>query len=367
MDVLLVVEHLRRSLSAGISTYTLGLLQGLAELEDAPHLTLHASRPPRNGADPLLAHGHAVVASPLPSRLLTRAWDRGLGGRLVATASADVLHSTSLAFPPLRKAPPASVMVHDTAWREVPDAYPSRGLRWHEAALQRAIAEARHLLVPATVAADALIAAGAPASKVVVIEEGADHLPPADLDGAQRILDRLGVREGFLLTVGTLQPRKNLRRLLEAYALARHELPEPWPLVVVGAEGWGDALPASAVPHGVVLAGAVRGAEIAGLYRKARCLAFVPLVEGFGLPPLEAMRECTPVVASAVPSVAGTGSVLEVDPHDVKAIAAALVKASSDDRVRSELVTAGLERSRELTWKAAARHHVDLWASMVGA
>jgi glycosyltransferase involved in cell wall biosynthesis len=365
VDVLLVVEHLRRSMSSGISTYSLGLLQGLAELDDAPRITLHASRAPRGVPDPLAALGHRVVSTPLPGPLLTRAWDRGLLGHIGVPA--DVLHSTSLAFPPLAKAPPASVMVHDTAWREVPEAYPPRGRRWHEAALQRAIARARHLLVPAEVAADALVAAGAPASKVVVIEEGADHLPPADVDGAQRILDRIGVREGFLLTVGTLQPRKNLRRLLEAYALARPELPEPWPLVVVGAEGWGDALPASEVPHGVLLAGAVRGAELAGLYRKARCLAFVPLVEGFGLPPLEAMRECTPVVASAVPSVAGTGSVLEVDPLDVKAIAAALVRASSDDRVRSELVTAGLERSRELTWKAAARQHVDLWASMVGA
>lgn len=366
VDVLLVVEHLRRSRSSGISTYSLGLLQGLAELgESSPRITLHASRPPRGTPDALEAHGHRVVASPLPGPLLTRAWDRGLA--VAPDVDADVLHSTSLAFPPLAKAPPASVMVHDTAWRDVPEAYPPRGRKWHEAALQRAIVHARHLLVPARIAADGLVVAGAPAHKVVVIEEGADHLPPADLGGAQRILDLLGVREGFLLTVGTLQPRKNLRRLLEAYALARPELPEPWPLVVVGADGWGDAIAERDVPHGVLLAGEVRGAELAGLYRKARCLAFVPLVEGFGLPPLEAMRECTPVVASSVPSVAGTGAALEVDPFDVKAMAAALVRASADDRVRSELVTAGLQRSGELTWKAVAAEHVALWQSMVGA
>jgi glycosyltransferase involved in cell wall biosynthesis len=373
VDVLLVVEHLRRSLSVGISTYALGLLQGLAELDasDAegatvvPSLTLHASRPPRGAAvDPLAAYGHPLAISPLPGPLLTRAWDRGLLGA-PGGADLDVVHATSLAFPALAKSPPTSVMVHDTAWRDVPEAYPPRGRRWHEAALQRAIAGARVLLVPARVAADALVAAGAPAARVEVIEEGADHLPPADLDGAQAILDGLGVRDGYLLTVGTLQPRKNLRRLLEAYALARPELPEPWPLVVVGPEGWGDALPASAVPHGVVLAGEVRGAELAGLYRKARCLAFVPLVEGFGLPPVEAMRECTPVVASAVPSLAGTGAALEVDPLDVKAIAAALVRASADDRVRAELVTAGLQRSGELTWRAAAAQHVGMWEAMV--
>ena len=367
MAVMLVVEQLRRAVAgeiSGIGTYSLGLLQGLTSMgRAAPELVLHASRPPRGTVDPIASLGHPVASSPLPGRLLTRAWDRGLVG---APGGADVVHATSLAFPALKKSPPTAVMVHDLAWREVPEAYPRRGRRWHEAALQRAVAGARVLLVPAQHAADALLAAGAPADRVEVVEEGADHLPPADLDGAQAILDRLGVRDGFLLTVSTLQPRKNLRRLLDAYALARPELPEPWPLVVVGAEGWGDALPASAVPYGVVLAGEVRGAELTGLYRKARSLAFVPLLEGFGLPPVEAMRECTPVVASPVPSVAGTGSALEVDPRDVKAIARALVRASSDDRVRSELVTAGLQRSGELTWKAAAERHVELWEAIAG-
>ena len=368
MDVVLVVEQLRRGVAgrtSGIGTYTLGLLQGLDELgEQAPRITLHASRPPRGERDPLAEHGHPVVASPLPSQALTRAWDRGLVG---TPGRADVVHATSLAFPSIAKSPPLTVMVHDVAWREIPEAYPRRGRRWHEAALQRAIAGARTLLVPAAVAADALVAAGAPASRVEVVTEGADHLPPADVDGAQRILDRIGVREGYLLTVSTLQPRKNLRRLLQAYERARPELPEPWPLVVVGAAGWGDQIPPNEIPHGVVLAGEVRGAELAGLYRRARCLAFVPLAEGFGLPPVEAMRECTPVVASggrAVPSIAGTASALEVDPLSVASIAAALVKASSDDRIRSELVTAGLERTRDLTWKAAAGRHVELWEAI---
>lgn len=364
MDVLLVVEQLRRAATTGIGTYSLGLLQGLAAMGDeCPSLTLHASRRPlgkrsKGDPDPLAVHGHPVLAASLPGPLLTRAWDRRLFG---APGDADIVHATSLAFPATTKSAPMAVMVHDLAWREVPEAYPPRGRRWHEAALQRALAGARMLVVPAQPAADALLSAGAPADRVEVIEEGCDHLPPADMDAARRVLERLGVPDGFLLTVGTLQPRKNLPRLLEAYALARPRLPEPWPLVVVGPSGWGDVLPASAIPHGVVLAGEVRGAELAGLYRMARCLAFVPLVEGFGLPPVEAMRECTPVVASPVPSVAGHDAALEVDPLDVAAIATALVKASSDDRVRSSLVTAGLERVRELTWESAARRHVELW------
>lgn len=358
-----MVEQLRRGVAGGIGTYGLGLLQGLAEMgDDGPGVSLHASRP-RGVPDPLAVHGLRLRTSPLPAQLLTRAWDLGLLG---APGGSDVVHATSLAFPAPARSSPLAVMVHDLAWREVPEAYPPRGRRWHERALQRAIAEARLLLAPASAIADALLAAGAPAGRVEVVEEGCDHLPPADLVAARRILDGLGVVDEFLLTVGTLQPRKNLGRLLQAYAAARPELPDPWPLVVVGPRGWGDAVPASKVPDGVVLAGEVNGAALAGLYRMARCLAFVPLVEGFGLPPVEAMRECTPVVASAVPSIAGTGSALEVDPHDVAAITKALVKAAGDDRVRSSLVTAGLVRIRELTWESAARRHVEAWREMLG-
>lgn len=357
MKVVVVVEQLRREVPGGIGTYARGLLQGLAEIGETGdvEVVLHASRA-RERPDRLAELGFPIVASRLPGPVLTRAWDRDLA----RAPAADVVHATSLAFPPA--ADPLSVLVHDLAWRDVPGAYPPRGRRWHEAALQRALARAERLVAPSELVARHLTAAGARPDRVEVIEEGCDHLPPADLDAADELLARLGVRDGFLLTVSTLEPRKNLRRLLSAYELARNDLAEPWPLVVVGPTGWGDAVPRGGVPHGVLLAGSVEDATLAGLYRRARCLAYVPLVEGFGLPPVEAMRECTPVVASAIPSPAGAA--LEVDALDPRGIARALVTASSDDRARSELVTAGLLRARELTWAAAARSHVRLWRSM---
>lgn len=359
MRVDIVVEQLRRAVPAGIGTYARGLLLGLGALDDAPDVTLVASRPPRS-PDPLTGLGFPLRTSRLPGPLMTRAWDRGLGGPAV---DGDVVHATSLAMPPKPRGL-LTVMVHDLAWRRVPEAYPRRGRKWHEAALGRALRDAARLIVPARAIADDLVVAGADAKRVDVVEEGCDHLPPADLEAASAVLERVGVRDGFLLTVSTLEPRKNLRRLLEAYAVARPTLPEPWPLVVVGPNGWGDALPASAVPHGVVLAGEVVDGALAGLYRQARCLAYVPVAEGFGLPPVEAMRECVPVVAStAVPSTGDAA--LAVDPFDVTAIARALVTAASDEGTRSRLVTAGLLRSRELTWEAAARRHVEIWESVV--
>jgi glycosyltransferase involved in cell wall biosynthesis len=358
LRVALVADQLRRRPTSGIATYTRGLLGGLRQLgDDCPtvELTLVAGRA-GGGPDPLAAWGWPVRSSTLPSQALTRLWDRGGGWRVVGDA--DVVHAASVAAP-YGSGAPVAVMVHDVAWREVPETYPARGRRWHEAALQRAIGRAAVLVTPSERTAALLIEAGVGPDRIVTINEGCDHLPVADPDGVAATLETLGVSGPYLLSVSTLEPRKNLARLTRAYIRAREGFPEPWPLVVVGPTGWGPAL--APVP-GVKLAGVVSDAVLAGLYAGARCLAYVPLVEGWGLPPVEAMGACTPVVASPMPSTGGAA--LEVDPTDVEAIAAALTVAAGDDRRRSELVTAGLLRAGELTWASAARSHVELWDSL---
>lgn len=348
LRVLVVVEQLRRPVPGGIGTYVRGLLGGLST-----DVTLWASRPPRN-PDPLADLG-PLVTSRLPAPVLVRAWDRGLGR---PPGRPDVLHATSFAVPPPGDVP-LSVMVHDLAWRHFPEAYPPRGRRWHEAALGRALKRARLLIVPSSTVADDLLAAGAPPARVEVVEEGCDHLAPPDDEAAAALLRRIGVEGDFLLTVSTLEPRKNLSRLMAAYDKARDRLPEPWPLVVAGPTGWG---PAVRPGPGVVLAGHAAGGTLSALYRRARLVAYVPLREGFGLPVVEAMSCATPVVASAVPSAGGAA--LEVDPLDVDAMATALVRAATDESLRGELVAAGRARTAGLTWARAARRHVELWEAI---
>jgi glycosyltransferase involved in cell wall biosynthesis len=263
--VVVAAEQLRRRIPGGIGRYAQGLLQGLGAL-GGQQIELVASRYLGGGPDPLTAWGFPVRASALPAPLLTAAWDRGLA----PVRRASLVHSVSLAAPPVRPTYPRGgtalvVTVHDLAWRAHPEAATARGRRWHEAALRRALGKADAFVVPSVQVADALVAAGADRARVRAIAHGTDHLRVADTSGAQALLRRLGVAEGYLLTVATLEPRKNLRRLVAAFELARPSLPEPWPLVVVGPRGWGDAGLERAERAGAVAAGQVDDAVLAGV------------------------------------------------------------------------------------------------------
>jgi glycosyltransferase involved in cell wall biosynthesis len=378
LRVLLVVEQLRRAVPGGIGTYVRGLIQGLAEMEldpcPTPDITLHASRASRGRAcldtsDPLTRFGLEMVISRLPGRVLTRAWDVGI---VRAPIGFDIVHSASLAVPPHAtnsetRRGRSVVAIQDLAWRHFPETTTRRGRRWHEVAMGRALRTADAFVVPSHATADDLVQAGASPSTIRVIPYGADHLPAPDMAATAALLRRRGVGGEFLLSVGTAEPRKNLDRLMAAYAAARPSLPEPWPLLIVGPDGWRSGL-SSIDPVGVKRLGEVDSRTLAGLYSRARLFAYVSLMEGFGFPPLEAMRSGIPVVVGPrVPSVTESledGHAVIVNPYEIDSIAEGLLRAATDEDLRASAIDRGMSHAGRRTWRTTADLHRRLWGAL---
>jgi glycosyltransferase involved in cell wall biosynthesis len=296
-------------------------------------------RPPRPEFRPPIPVRRLALARPW----LYEAWNR-TGHPLVerATGPVDVCHSTTAIPAPTRAA--HVVTVHDVAFVHTPERFTAHGARVMRAGLERCRL-ADLVLCPSRTTADDLAALRFDPGRVRVIPWGVAPRP-IGADDIARVRARYELPERFVLFVGTLEPRKNLRRLAEAVSALDTTLA----LVVAGAPGWGDAAPFGG--H-VQFLGFVSDADLAALYGAATVFAYPSLQEGFGLPVAEAMSYGAPVITSAhgaTAEVAGGAAVL-VDPLDPAAIGAGLRRALADaDTLRDR----GRARAAELTWERAA-------------
>jgi glycosyltransferase involved in cell wall biosynthesis len=257
----------------------------------------------------------------------------------------DVLHCPTHRAP-ARSAVPLVVTFHDLAVLRHPETFNRWTRTYSRLALPRVAKAARRLIAVSEFTKRELIdLLDVPEEKVRVIPNAVG--PPFEAQGEAAAGD-------YVLAVSTLEPRKNLPRLVEAYRRAHLNGLE---LLVAGAPGWGDV---HVEGDGIRLLGEVQDDELARLYRGARCVAYVSLYEGFGLPVLEAMACGAPVVAGrndASEELAGSAAVL-VDPLDPGAIAAGLAEAI--DRA-DELRALGLERARAFDWREVARATVEVY------
>jgi glycosyltransferase involved in cell wall biosynthesis len=266
--------------------------------------------------------------------------------------------------PPFRRegAPPAAIFVHDLAFRMLPAEVPWQQRLYMGLMLPRALRHASAVLAPSESTRHDLLELYKLAGleqKVEVVGEG---LPPSTPAGP--LPDGLDL--GFILSVGTVEPRKNYPRLLAAYRQlrARHVpfiiggRPGVPQLVIAGRPGWayGDTLQRIMSEPGVRYLGHVDEPTLAALYESASVLAFPSLYEGFGLPLLEAMSRGLPAVigdGGSLPELAG-GAAIAVKAHDVDAIASALERLLADESLRTKLGEEGRRRAEAHTWAHAA-------------
>ncbi len=293
----------------------------------------------------------------LPRPLLYESWLRARRPLVESvTGPVDVAHATG--FVPCASRAPLVVTVHDVAWAGDPRRHTRQGGRVLRRSLDVTRDHAALVVTSSEASRRELEAHGIDATRLRVVPLGVDHrlADPNDVIAVRR---RFGLPSAFVLFVGTLEPRKNLRRL----AMAMTRVADPLPLVVAGPRGWGDGT--DGVAGDVQFLGFVPPGELPALYAAAEVFAYPSEQEGFGLPVLEAMAQGTPVVTAAGTSteeVAGGASVL-VDPFDVDSIAAGI----DDARARTdELAAAGTARAATMTWDAAARCTYDVYREAAG-
>jgi glycosyltransferase involved in cell wall biosynthesis len=286
----------------------------------------------------------------------------------MATGPVDVVHATTLIIPPSRA--PLVVTVHDLAFLDDPTRLTSRGNRFMRRGVVLAKAHAQLVVCSSEATKRDCIAAGFEEDRLRVVLLGSDE-PPASLDDIAATKSELRLRHPYVVWVGTVEPRKNLPTLLEAFALVAAD-DRDIELVLVGPEGWGPQLDALSRPLDgktrarVRALGFVTDEQRRAVVAGAAAFCYPSTKEGFGLPVLEAMIQGTPVVTSAGTSTeeVAAGAGLLVDPASPRAIADALRDLLDDASLADRLSSAGRARATELTWARCAERTLALYAEL---
>lgn len=343
----------------GISWYAIRLLTALAKIDTENEYLLLQDR----------RHREPVVQAPnfhriglfTPAHHRLEQWPLSLETRRLGL---DLIHSPDF-IPPLHNRIPAVITVHDLGFVLFPHFLTADAARYYgqtELAARRA---SRIIAVSRSTANDLVRLMGVPEAKITVIYEAADPVfAPLPREEAKAHLAEAGLRvpDEFILFVGTIEPRKNLHTLLQAYHRLRHDYRVDLPLVLAGAPGWLHDNIMKRVhelrleEHVHFLGTVAANTALRGLYNLAVMLAHPAYYEGFGLTVLEAMACGTPVICSnagSLPEVAGDAALL-MAPDDTEAWAAAMYRLLQDTELRADLRARGLRQAARFSWEKAA-------------
>jgi glycosyltransferase involved in cell wall biosynthesis len=290
-------------------------------------------------------------------------WWHQVGVSLAARRAGATLMHLPAALGPVRPLLPTVVTIHDTIVLRFPHLFRTWQRSYARIVLPRVARSAAAVITGSEATrADIIEQLGVAADRIAVVAYGVDtRFTPVAVgsDEARAVIARYELPRDFVLTVGAIEPRKNLPRIIEAVEKLGI------PLVHAGPDGW---LAADVPRNAARFLGYVPTADLRVLYGLARALVYPSLWEGFGLPVVEAMACGCPVITSTVsslPEVAG-GAALLVDPTVTDALAAAIEQVWTDDGLRQQLAERGLERARLFTWERTARETVAVYERVAG-
>jgi glycosyltransferase involved in cell wall biosynthesis len=356
----------------GVGYYTEHLLQHLAqEVKSSGDELIVVSNQPIETSQPLPRHVRVHEDHRFPLRIV---WLQMMAGRVLDRVRADVAHFTN-GMLPLGTGAARVVTIHDMSLRLFPRCHPLRRVVINRPLLGLAARVADAIVtVSHSARHDLLRLHGVAPERVTVAHEaaGPGFKPIADEARRARIRVRYGLPDRFALYVGAIEPRKNLARLMDAFAAARAQ-GMPHELVCVGPYGWSsrdlyEQIDRLGLRHVVHFTGYVPSDDLPVIYNLGELFVFPSIYEGFGLPVVEAMACGTPVITANTSSLQeiAEGAAETLDPHSTEALTEALVRVSGNADLRADLSRRGLARAAEFSWTRAAREMLAVYQQAAG-
>ena len=362
----------------GIGRYVRELTAALADEDTVTDYRLFVAGAKRAQLPRLPGPNFSWRPTVLTPSWLARIWHRAQLPLPVETftGAVDLFHATDFVLPPTMPRTRSLLTVHDLSFLRVPDAASASLRRYLEAVVPRSVARADRVLAVSQATKDDLIAFyRTPPDKISVLYSGVDDRFSRVTDelALQAVLAKHGLKDKtYVLSVGTVQPRKNYSRAIRALAILRDQGLDMH-YAIAGGSGWLEdemyrSIKETGLEDRVHILGFAPDEDLPALYTGARALLAVSLYEGFGLPILEAMACGTAVITSdlsSLPEVAGSAGIL-VNPLDTDAISAAMMRLLTDAALRRQLVAAGIEHVKRFSWAKTARRHKSIYDELLG-
>jgi len=303
------------------------------------------------------------------SRLRRIIWQQTALPLYLKAENIDLFHGPGYVLPMLTGAP-SVVTVHDVIALTRPELCKRSNAMHYRRVVPRSVRKAQLVIVPTrAVAARLTETLGTSKEKIRVIPWGIDaRLKPADELSKREVRDALNLDEPYILHVGNLEPKKNLETLLQGFFAAKKNKDLPHKLVLAGRPGWKyqpvlKLIADLSLEHEVIRPGYVRGDLLPALYSAADMFLFPSLIEGFGMPVLEAMACGTPVIISKDPALAETaaGAALEVEADDLAGLRESIEALAENEELRGTLIEKGRARAARFSWIETARQTLDVY------